>query len=112
MEDYPEDIPTGAANEEYTGMSCPIDLPALPTNDSELAQSLLQEIGQIAPWYELAVNQRHRTTVGISELDIRDAGRFLIDLIENSSSPSPRPEIEPGPMLKFAGVPALTGRRA
>ena len=102
LEDYLEDIPPDAANDDITGMFCPIDLPPLPSNDSELTQSLLQEIGQIAPWYELAVNKRHRTTVGISELDILDAGRFLIDFIEDPSSLSPRPEVEIGPMLKFA----------
>ncbi len=102
LEDYPEDVPADAASGDMTGMSCPIDLPQPPSNESGLTRSLLQEIGQIMPWYELAVNQRHRTTVGISELDIADAARFLIDFIEDSSTPSPRPEVEVGPMLKFA----------
>ena len=102
LEDYPEDVPADAAGGDMTGMSCQIELPQPPSNESELTRSLLQEIGQIMPWYELAVNQRHRTTVGISELDIADAARFLIDFIEDSSTPSPRPEVEVGPMLKFA----------
>ena len=100
LEDYPEDIPVDTAPFDFTGMSCPIDLPSPPSDDSELTQSLLQEIGQIAPWYDLAVNQRSRTTVGVSKLDILDAGRFLIGFIEDPSSPSPRPEFEVGPMLK------------
>ncbi len=102
LEDYTEDIPVDATAVDFTGMSCPIDLPSLPSNDSELTQSLLQEIGQIAPWYEVAVNRRNRTTVGISELDILAAGRFLVDFIEDPATPSPRPEVEIGPMLKFA----------
>jgi len=100
LEDYQEDIPAGSAGYDFTGMSCPIDLHSVPSNDSELTRSLVQEIGQIAPWYELAVDQRQRTTVGISELDILDAARFLSDFIEDPSSPSPRPEMEVGPMLK------------
>ena len=100
LEDYQEDIPAGSAGYDFTGMSCPIDLHSVPSNDSELTRSLVQEIGQIAPWYELAVDQRQRTTVGISELDILDAARFLSDFIEDPSSPSPRPEMEAGPMLK------------
>ena len=100
LEDYLEDIPVDAAAVDFTGMSCPIDLPSLPSNDSKLTQSLVQEIGQIAPWYELAVNERSRTTVGVRKLDILDAGRFLIEFIEDPSSPSPRPEFEIGPMLK------------
>ena len=102
LEDYLEDIPADTAPVDFTGMSCPIDLPSLPSTDSELTQSLIQEIEQIAPWYDLAVGQRNRTTVGISELDILDAGRFLIDFIEDPSSSSPRPEVEVGPMLKYA----------
>ena len=101
LEDYPEDVPADVASEDIIGMSCPIELPQPPSNDSELNRSLVQEIGQIMPWYELAVNQRHRTTVGISELDIVDAARFLIDFIEDPSTPSPRLEVEVGPMLKF-----------
>ena len=100
LEDYQEDIPAGSAGYDFTWMSCPIDLHSVPSNDSELTRSLVQEIGQIAPWYELAVDQRQRTTVGISELDILDAARFLSDFIEDPSSPSPRPEMEVGPMLK------------
>jgi hypothetical protein len=102
LEDYPEDVPADADSGDMIGMSCQIELPQPPSNESQLTRSLLQEIGQIMPWYELAVNQRHRTTVGISELDIADAARFLIDFIEDSSTPSPRPEVEVGPMLKFA----------
>ncbi len=102
LEDYPEDVPADADSGDMIGMSCQIELPQPPSNESELTRSLLQEIEQIMPWYELAVNQRHRTTVGISELDIADAARFLIDFIEDSSTPSPRPEVEIGPMLKFA----------
>ena len=100
LEDYLEDIPAGSSEYDFTGMSCPIGLHPVPSNDSELTNSLVQEMGQIAPWYELAVDQRKRTTVGISELDILDAARFLIDFIEDPSSPSPRPEMEVGPMLK------------
>ncbi len=102
LEDYPEDVPTDADSGDMIGMSCQIELPQPPSNESELTRSLLQEIEQIMPWYELAVNQRHRTTVGISELDIADAARFLIDFMEDASIPSPRPEVEIGPMLKFA----------
>ncbi len=102
LEDYPEDVPADVASGDMVGMSCSIELPQPPSNQSELTRSLLQEIGQIMPWYELAVNQRHRTTVGISELDIADAARFLIDFIEDASTPSPHPEVEIGPMLKYA----------
>ena len=90
LEDYPEDVPAEARNDDMTGMFCPIDLPPPPLDDSEQAQGLLAEIGRIAPWYEMAVGQRNRTTVGISELDIPDAACFVADFIDDPSTSSPR----------------------
>lgn len=102
LEDYPEDVPAEARIDDMTGMVCPIDLPPLPSDDSAQAQSLLAEIGRMAPWYEMAVGQRKRTTVGISALDIPDAARFVADFIDDPSTPSPRDDLEIGVMLKFA----------
>ena len=102
IEDYSEDVTTVARIEDMAGMVCPIDLPPLPSNDSEQAQGLLDEIGRMAPWYEMAVEQRGRTTVGISGLDIPDAARFVVDFIDDPSTSSPRDELETGLMLKYA----------
>ncbi len=102
LEDYPEDVPAGARIDDMTGMVCPIDLPPPPSDDNEQAQGLLAEIGRIAPWYEMAVGQRNRTTVGISELDIPDAARFVADFIDDPSTSSPREGLETGVMLKYA----------
>jgi hypothetical protein len=101
LEDYPEDVPAEAANDDMTGMVCPIDLPAPPSDDSELVQNLLTEIGQIAPWYQIAVQERGRTTVGISTLDIEDAARFLVDFIEDPTTTSIVEKFKTGPLLKF-----------
>lgn len=102
LEDYPEDVPEEARVDDVTGMFCPIDLPAPPSDDGALAQSLLDEIGRMTPWYEMAVNRRGRTTVGISELAIADAARFVAAFVEDPDTASPRPEIEAGPLLKHA----------
>ena len=102
LEDYPEDVPAEARIEDMTGMVCPISLPPLPSDDSEATEALLAEIGRMQPWYEMAVEQRNRTTVGISELALDEAARFLTAFVETEDAPSPRPEIETGPMLKYA----------
>lgn len=54
------------------------------------------------PWYEMAVNQRGRTTVGVSQLSNDDAVRYLEDFIEDPPTPSRRGDIEAGPLLKLA----------
>lgn len=69
LEDYPEELLADAVRDDMILMSCPIDLPPLLSNYRELSQSLVAEIGHIAPCYELAVNQRSRTTVEIINLN-------------------------------------------
>lgn len=104
LEDYPEDVPGGTPTEdefEMAGQVCPIDLPPPPSDDSDLMQALEAEIGRLAPWYEMAVNQRGRTTVGISELDILDAARYMVAQAEGETPAVPRDDLESGPMLKL-----------
>ncbi|MCG8543470.1 MAG: hypothetical protein MJE12_04600, partial [Alphaproteobacteria bacterium] len=94
--DYPEDVPEAAGGvdeDAMTGMVCPIDLPALPDPDaptSEIGQALMKEIGSLAPWYEVAVRSRGRTTVGPSGLSIDDAAKFFAAFLEDQDTPAPR----------------------
>ncbi|MDH3604373.1 MAG: selenoprotein B, partial [Candidatus Tectomicrobia bacterium] len=88
LEDYPEDIPVAAAAEAQ-GTVRPIALaPATPATDDDLGALVQQEIDQLAPWHELAVNQRGRTTIGISGLEPREAGRFLAHFLGGISPTS------------------------
>ena len=101
LEDYPEDVPSELSSIDYTGMTCPIALPAQPTDDGATARALLDEIDQVAPWYDLAVNQRGRTTVGVSEVDIADGGRFLAGYLDDDPMDPPRDDVSAGRMLKL-----------
>jgi hypothetical protein len=106
--DYPEDAPeSGLALDEeaMTGMVCPIDLPKIPDADaptSELGKSLMREIEGLAPWYDLAVRSRGRTTVGPSGLDIKDAAKFFAAFLEDQDTPAPREDMEKARVLKLA----------
>ncbi len=104
LEDYPEDVPVEAHRNEddMIGMVCEIELPPPPSDDNDLTQALLAEIDRMQPWYEMAVNQRGRTTVGLSGFSIADAARYLMDFIEDPSTPSRREDLEAGPLLKLA----------
>ena len=101
LRDYPEDVPPELAGVDFTGMSCPIDLPQPSSVEHSIAEDLLLEIQQVAPWYDLAVSQRGRTTVGISDLDMEQAGRFLAGFIEDASTPAPREDLTTGRLLKI-----------
>ena len=105
LRDYPEDVPPELAGVDFTGMSCPIDLPQ-PSSTADgvepgIAEDLLLEIQQVAPWYDLAVSQRGRTTVGISDLDMEQAGRFLAGYIADEATPAPREDLTTGRLLKI-----------
>ena len=101
LEDYPEDVPPELAGIDFTGMSCPIDLPQPSSSKDRITEDLLREIQQVASWYDLAVSQRGRTTVGISELDMEQAGRYLAGYLDDESTPMPREGLTAGRLLKL-----------
>ena len=106
--DYPEDVPDGATDldaEAMEGMVCPIDWPASPDASapvSEMEGALRREIQSLAPWYDLAVRTRGRTTVGPSGLSIEDAAIFFAAFLEDQSAPAPRDDMSKGGVLKLA----------
>ena len=101
LEDYPEDVPPELAGVDFTGMSCPIDLPHPSPVEHGIVEDLLREIRQVGPWYDLAVSQRGRTTVGISDLDMEQAARFLAGYLEDEATPAPRGDLTTGRLLKL-----------
>ncbi len=106
--DYSEDVPAIAAGideDEMTGMVCPIDLPRIPDADapaSELGRALVTEMDRLAPWFDLAVRTRGRTTVGPSELDLKVAAKFVVAFLEDQETSPPRDDLLKGRVLKLA----------
>ena len=106
--DYTEDVPEDAVSldeKDMTGMVCPIDLPKIPDDNapkSELGGALMAEIDSLAPWYDLAVRTRGRTTVGPSGLELKAAAKFFADFLEDQDTPAPRDDLVKGRVLKLA----------
>ncbi len=105
--DFPDDAPESAASLDENameGMVCPIALPKIQDDEpaSETGQILLREIAALAPWYDLAVRIRGRTTVGPSGLAIDDAARYFAAFLEDQDTPPPRDDMVPGRVLKLA----------
>lgn len=106
--DYPVEIPEDATaldEDAMTGMACPIDLPALPDETaptSEIGKALMTEIASLAPWYDLAVTTRGRTTVGPSGLSIDDAAKYVANFLDDQDTPCPRDDMPVGRVLKLA----------
>ncbi|MGI9478911.1 MAG: hypothetical protein ACR2PI_19575 [Hyphomicrobiaceae bacterium] len=81
LEDFPDDAPGQGDPENMEGMVCPVPLRKPETSDApDIVGNVLTEIGQLAPWQTLFRDSNSRTTVGVCDLDLTDAVRFLGDL--------------------------------
>lgn len=100
LEDFDED-PPGGHSYDQSGWSCPVNFPK-PKADSEteLARAIFDEIGQLEPWYNLALEERGRTTYGVAKLEIEDAVRFLAGFLDGTPG-NPRDDITLGETLRF-----------
>jgi hypothetical protein len=100
--DFPEDAPSSG---DFTGWACPLNLVEEKGEravDLSLSESLKREMDFLRPWYDVAVQNNGRTTAGVSGLEIQEAADFLVGFINFPGTPSPRPELPLGEVLKLA----------
>ncbi len=108
LKDFPEDAPGQKSFQEaeQEGYACPIPIHRAVVDDGsaeqDLPKALIEEIAQLAPWHDLSVTRRKRTTVGASGLKIEDAGRYVAGFLREIPKQSPRPELTVGELLKLA----------
>lgn len=95
IEDFPEDAPRG--EEGFTGLSCPVDFSQDETALTEteaLCAALKREMNSLRPWYDLAIQKRGRTTVGISKVDLDVLGDFICAFLKGEKPENPRDDID------------------
>ncbi len=107
LEDFDEDPPgQGASDNDTSGWVCPVELTPMAAqvnNDTAAsAQALLHEIGQMRPWYDLALAERGRTTVGASALDIEDIAQFVTGFLGEDWPDAPFEDMPRGESFKHA----------
>jgi hypothetical protein len=102
LEDYPEDEPE---SDELTVLACPVGF-ANSDDESENVDTLLsdfrREITAMRPWYDMALNKRQRTTVGVSGIDLENLGDFIYAFVKGEPPKNPRNDIPLASTLKFA----------
>ena len=76
LADFPEDSPQTETN-DGEGFVCPVSFPPPPVDGDKLEQAVAAEIMQLSPWYQLSVERRGRTTVGLSGMEIDAVARFV-----------------------------------
>jgi hypothetical protein len=100
LEDFPEDAPADAANE--TTFACPVSFASARSDNESPLAAMLREIAQLAPWYDLALKRRGRTTVGVSGLTVEDAARFAATYTGAAVAAPYDPALSAGIALKRA----------
>lgn len=102
LADFPEDAP-GGASDDYSGWVCPVNLAPPPASaDAGEAAPVLAEIAKLRPWYQVGLERRGRTTVGVSGLAIEDAVTLLAGFLDDPAVASPRADLALPQALKFA----------
>jgi hypothetical protein len=86
LADYAEDAPRPAAAESE-GMACPVSFERA-IDASDLGAALAREIGELAPWHDLAVKRRERTTTGLSRMTMDEAAQFINTYLKSSPAPN------------------------
>lgn len=100
LEDFPVEAPESLATEGE--FACPVNFASSAAETGGLAHAVRREIEQLAPWYDLAVRRRGRTTVGISGLSVEAAARHALDFLDGAPQPTQLPGVPTGVALKRA----------
>jgi hypothetical protein len=100
LQDFPDDAPADVTGD--TTFACPVGFARAEADENDPVAAMQREIAQLAPWYELALKRRGRTSVGVSGLSIEDAARFAASYIGESPAPAYDASLSAGLALKRA----------
>ncbi|MBL4720911.1 MAG: hypothetical protein JKY20_07255 [Alphaproteobacteria bacterium] len=106
LEDFPDDAP-GPKAEETTSWVCPVSFGAPDDEDVSRAVLMSRELETLAPWYQVSLDERGRTRVGVSPLNIGDAAQFVASFLDGEPSESPVEGQKLGLALKDACADVL-----
>ena len=100
LEDFPEDAPAADAREGE--FACPVSFASDSAKEEGLVQAMRDEIARLAPWYDLAVRRRGRTTVGVSGMKVEEAASHAGSYLDGAPRPPAIPGLSAGVALKRA----------
>ena len=80
--DYAEEAPR-PAEEEMQGVACPVSFESA-RDESNLGAQLAREVGELAPWHDIAARRRTRTTTGLSGMPMQEAAKFVASYLDSS----------------------------
>lgn len=103
LEDFPEDAPADPVADDGEGWVCPVSFPKpVAASEGEQLDRVLAEIQELAPWYEVSLGLRGRTTVGASGLKTEDAARYLASFAADMMTQSPLESVAVADALRLS----------
>ncbi|MBC8241612.1 MAG: hypothetical protein H8E30_14210 [Alphaproteobacteria bacterium] len=105
LDDFPEDAPAAAAAGDGEGWFCPINLPPPPADmqaGGGFRAAMEAEIGGLTTWYDIALRERGRTTMGLSGMTIGEITAFICGFLDGEVPQNPNSGQSLGQSLKFA----------
>jgi hypothetical protein len=103
LADFPDNEPV--SEDEFMVLSCPVDFTqeAVESGETDQLQAAFhREMTGIHPWYDMGVEKRQRTTVGVSGIDINELGDFIYAFIRGIEPENPRDDTTLPFTLKLA----------
>lgn len=104
LEDFEEDAPD--AGHMSVGLACPVDFGGEKGHSldgvTDRAAALQREMNALRPWYDRALKQRGRTTVGVSGVDLDAMAGFICAFLDGERPPSPREDLSLPYVLNLA----------
>jgi hypothetical protein len=88
--DYPEEAPQ-ATEGEMEGWVCPINLAASDESDKceTPGHRVESEMKSLRPWYDLALENRNRSNLGVSGLTLEDARAVVLSFADGEPEAAP-----------------------
>ena len=94
LEDFPEEA--SVLEGEVAALSCPVSFGQTDvelTETEKLCSAFKKEMASMRPWYDLAVQKRGRTTVGVSKVKLDNLGDFICSFLKGETPENPRDDI-------------------
>ncbi|MBN1571885.1 MAG: hypothetical protein JW984_01675 [Deltaproteobacteria bacterium] len=101
--DFDEEDPT--SEETITNLVCPVNFAKEEgelTDTEKMLNSVKAEMNSLRPWYDMALDKRGRTTVGISGIDLDRIVDFIGAFFDGGAPQNPRGDMPLSLILNFA----------
>ncbi len=103
LEDFNEEDPT--SEDTITNLVCPVNFAkeeAELTDNQKMINAVKAEMNSLRPWYDMALDKRGRTTVGISGIDLDNIVDFIGAFFDGTAPENPRDDMPASLILNFA----------